>query len=111
MRSYSGSVSTQMCEKFCGDLVAQDALDEVQIVIDQRRRLAALGALLDLGPEVDQEAQVGAQILFAGARSGGAHDEAAGAVRVLGQNDPLQALALFVAKRSCATRRRGSPSA
>jgi hypothetical protein len=61
-----------------GDLVAQDALDQVEVVVDQRRRFGGVGALLDVVPEVDEEANVGAQLLFAGALGGGADDEAAG---------------------------------
>ncbi len=78
-----------------GDLVAQHALDDVQVVIDQRRRLVALGAVLDFRPETFEEADVGAQLVFAGALRGGADDEAAVAVFALAEHDALQALAFF----------------
>jgi len=46
-------------------------------VIDQGWRLGFVGALLDIRPEIEQEAQVGAQLLLRRALGGGAHDEAA----------------------------------
>ena len=46
------------------NLVAQNALHQIQIVIDQRRRLAVVGAAADLGPQMLQEANVGAQFIF-----------------------------------------------
>ena len=78
------------------DLVAQHALHQVEVVIDQRRRLAVLGAVLDLGPQMLQEADVGAQIFFLDVGRGGANDEAAQPVLALAGDDALQALALFV---------------
>src|SRR6185437_348705 len=63
-----------------GHLVAQDALDEIEIVVDQRRRLRGLAAALDIRPEVQQEAQIAPQLFFARAFGGGAHDEATGRV-------------------------------
>ncbi len=95
-RSYSSSVSTQICENVGVDLVAQDALHQVEVVIDQRRRLAGFGAGLDLGPQMLQEADVGAQLVFLDVGGGGADDEAAQTVLALAGNDALQALALFV---------------
>src|SRR6266567_9022357 len=61
-----------------GDLVAEDALDEVEVVIDEGGRLRRFGALLDVGPEVEEEAEIGAELFFAGAFGCGADDEAAG---------------------------------
>src|ERR1700731_4042995 len=43
------------------DLVAKDALDEVEVVIDESGRLRGFAALLDVGPEVEQEAKIGAE--------------------------------------------------
>ena len=48
------------------DLVAQDAFDHVQIVIDQGRRLAVFGARLDLFPQAFEEADVSPKFLFIG---------------------------------------------
>src|SRR5665213_618657 len=77
-------------------LVAQDALHQIEVVIDQRRRFGGFAARLDVRPEVQQEAQVAAQLLFAGALGGGAHDEAAGGVALLAQQNFLQPAALAI---------------
>src|ERR1039458_4650524 len=79
-----------------GDLVAQDAFDEVEVVIDQGGRLGRVRARLDVGPEVEEEAEVAAQLLFAGALGGGAHDEAAGSLAFFAEQDFLQAAAFGV---------------
>ncbi len=63
-----------------GDLVAEDALDEVEVVVDEGGGLRRVGARLDVGPEVEEEAEVGAELLFACAGGGSADDEAAGGV-------------------------------
>ena len=78
-----------------GNLVAQHALDHVQVVIDQRRAFAVVGAGLDLGPQTFQEANIGAQLFFGCALRGGADDESAVAVFALADDDALQPLALF----------------
>ena len=59
-------------------------------------RLGVVGALLDLVPQVNQEAQVGAEFFFRCALGGGAHDESARSFAALVGKNPLQALALFV---------------
>ncbi len=48
-----------------GDLVAEDALDEIEVVVDERGGLAGFAALLNVGPEVEEEAKVRAELLFA----------------------------------------------
>jgi len=73
--------------------VAQQALDQVEIVIDQRRRLGVIGAGLDLVPETLEKLDVLPQIFFADIFGGGANDEAAVPI-TLGGDDPLQALTL-----------------
>src|SRR5580658_274499 len=78
------------------DLIAQDAFDEREIVIDERRRLGAVGALLDLVPEMNQEAQIGAELFVRCAFSRGADDEAARGFAALVNENALEALALFV---------------
>jgi len=67
-----------------------------QIVIDERRRLGGVRALFDLCPEVEQEAQVGAQLLFGCALGGGADDEPAGGLAALVDKNALETLALLV---------------
>ena len=76
-------------------LVAQHALHQVEVVIDQRRRLAALGAVLDLSPQMLQKADVGTQFVFLDVGRCRPHDEAAQAVFALAGHDALQTLALF----------------
>ena len=78
------------------DLVAQDALDERQVVVDEGRRLGGFRALLDVVPKIHQEAQVGAELFFRRAFGGGAHDESARCLAALVQQNPLQAMALLV---------------
>ncbi len=63
-----------------GDLIAEDALDEVEVVVDEGRGLRGFGTGLDVGPEVQEEAEVGAELLFGGSGGGSADDEAAGGV-------------------------------
>ena len=60
-----------------GNLVAQDALDQIEVVINQSAALAGIGTLADLAPQVQQKTDVGTEIFFAGAGRGGADDEAA----------------------------------
>jgi hypothetical protein len=78
------------------DLISQDALDQPQIVIDERRGLGGVGALLDLAPQIQQEAQVGAELFFGCALGGGADDESAGGLAALVDENALEALALLV---------------
>ena len=51
---------------------------------------------LDVGPQVEQEAQVAAELLFAGAGGGGADDEAAGGLALFAEQDLLEAAAFAV---------------
>ncbi len=60
-------------------------------MIDERRRLGVLGALLDLVPEVDEEAQVGAELLFRSALGRGADDESARSLAAFAGENALQA--------------------
>src|ERR1035437_1530431 len=78
------------------DLISQDPLDQPQIVIDQGRGVRGVGALLDLRPEIEQEAQCGAQLLFGRALGGGADDESAGGLAAFVDENPLEALALLI---------------
>src|SRR5437763_5091353 len=78
-----------------GDLIAQHALHDVEIVINQRGRLRTLGTIFDVLPQTFQETYIGAKFIFARALGGGANDEATVAVLALAQNDSFQPLALF----------------
>jgi len=66
MRSYSGSVSTQITEKSDVTWSRQHALHHVEIVINQRRRFGRFGARLDVVPQAFQETNVSPQLFFAG---------------------------------------------
>jgi hypothetical protein len=59
-------------------VIAQDALDEVQVAVEQGRRAALFGGGADRVPGAAQEFDVGADFLVGGFGGGGAHDEAAG---------------------------------
>ena len=79
-------------------LVAQDALHDVEIVMEQHRRRLLLGLLPDVQPQVVEERHVAGDLFFGAAFARRAHNEAArdpGAVRL---QNPLQAQALFVAR-------------
>ncbi len=65
-------------------------------MIDERGRLGGFGALLDVGPEVEQEAEVAAELFFAGSGGGGANDEAAGGIALFAEENLFQAAALAV---------------
>ena len=80
-----------------GQLVAQNALHDIQIVVQQERRGFLFGLLADVEPEVVQEAHVGRDFFLGVAFAGGADDEAAGHAGMVGLEDALQAQALFVA--------------
>ena len=60
------------------DVIAQDALDQIEIAMQQRGRLARLGLRANFLPGAAEEFDVGANLLFGRAFGGGAHDEAAG---------------------------------
>ncbi len=80
----------------CGELVAEDALDDVEIVVDEEGGGALLGLLAHIEPEVVEEDHVGAQFFFGAAIAGGADDVAAGDAGAVGLEDALQAEALVV---------------
>ena len=83
-------------------LVSQDALDQPKIVIDQGRGLGFVRALLDLGPQIQQHAQVGAEFLFGCALGRGPHDESAGGFAALVDKNPFQALSFFIRRNLAA---------
>ena len=77
-------------------LIAEHALDHVQVVIDERRRFAALRARLDFVPEIFQEAYVSAQFLITRTGCCRTHDESAAAIFAFALNDVLQSLPLIL---------------
>src|SRR5882757_1524464 len=79
-----------------GDLIAENALDEVEVVIDEGGRLRGFAALLDVGPEIEEEAKIAAELFFAGAFCCGADDEAAGGLALFAEENLFQAAAFAV---------------
>src|SRR5215469_2624036 len=59
------------------EIVAQNALDEIQVAMQKRGRFAFLGMALDLGPSAGEEFDVGANFVRRSAGSRSADDEAA----------------------------------
>jgi len=59
------------------DVIAEDALDEIKVAMEQSGRFALLAALLDFVPGLAEELDVGANLVVSGAASGRAHDESA----------------------------------
>src|SRR5437588_446904 len=60
-----------------GELVAQEALHQVEVFVDERRGLLLLGAAAYVAPGAYEVARVVAQVLLRNADAGGADDEAA----------------------------------
>src|SRR5205085_11309862 len=85
--------------KFFGNLVAQDALHQVEVLMRHRRRLRAVGLLANIGPGSQQVTHIVVQLLLGVAGAGGARDEAARAALALAQtaDNALQANALLIA--------------
>ena len=80
------------------ELVAQNALHQIEIVVQQNGRGLLLGLLAHVEPEVVEEVHVALQFFFGLAFAGGAADEAAGNALAMGLQDLLEALALFVGR-------------
>src|SRR6267378_3733865 len=60
------------------DVIAKDALDEIQVAVQKRGRFALLAALLDFVPGLAEEFDVGANFFVGGSAGRGSNDEAAG---------------------------------
>ncbi len=78
-----------------GNVIAEDALDEVEIAMEKRGRLALLTALLDFVPALAEEFDVGADFVVGGAARGGSNDEAAGIAVASFTDETAEALAVF----------------
>src|SRR5262245_27593205 len=80
------------------ELIAQDALHQVEIAVGDGRGLDAVRAPADVDPGADQVLHVFTQFFERSAIGGGAYDEAAGGRRFGPQlvERPFQTLALFV---------------
>src|SRR5258708_3111247 len=60
------------------DVIAENALDEVEVAVEQRGSFALFAAFLDFVPGLAEELDVGANLVVGGSARGGADDEAAG---------------------------------
>src|SRR5579863_1487088 len=80
-----------------GQLVAQDALDDIEIVMEQERRGLLLGLVLNVLPQIVEEQHVGGDLVLGAALGRGAGDETAGWSRPLARKNALQAQALLIA--------------
>src|SRR6266436_53866 len=77
------------------DVIAKNALDQVQVAVKQRRGLAFLVLLLDFVPGLAEELDVSADFLIGGATCRGAHDEAAGIAAAGFADKAAEARAVF----------------
>ena len=76
-------------------VIAEDALDEIQIAMEERRGFALLGARLDFLPRAHQEFDVGFYFFVGGASCGGANDESAATLALGFIDEMAQASAIF----------------
>src|SRR5260370_858926 len=60
------------------DVIAEDALDKIEVPVEQSGSFALLAAFLDFVPGLAEELDVGANLVVGGAACCGADDEAAG---------------------------------
>ncbi len=65
-------------------------------MIDESGRFRRFGALLDVGPKIQEEAEVRAEFFFAGTRGGGTDDEAARGLALFAEKDFFQTAAFAV---------------
>src|SRR6185437_309042 len=79
------------------ELVAQGALDQVEVVVQQRGRAHFLELLAQIVPLIGEQTDVGEQLLVGGAGAGGAHDEAAGEILAVLEDEAFQPGALLIA--------------
>ena len=75
--------------------VTQDALHEVQVAVQERRRLGPLGLGADIVPQRGEILQVGLELLFRPSRSRRANDDSARQRAPVFKNDVPQAQALL----------------
>src|SRR5580698_2906485 len=81
-----------------GELIAQRALDDIQIVMQQKRSRPLFSLLPDIQPKIEKEGHVGREIFFALALARRAHDETARYSGGMDLQDALQAQTLIVAR-------------
>ena len=81
-----------------GQLIAQHALHDIQIVVQQQRRGFALGLGADVLPQLVEELHVAGDLFLGAALGGGAGDESACRSGTASLQDALQAQTFLVAR-------------
>ena len=89
------------------DEIAQDAFDQIQVAVQQRRGFALFRARFDFGPGARQEFDVRADFVGSCAARGRAHDEAAAGVAFGFVYQDDEVARVLRRKRFCARRRCG----
>src|SRR5216684_3639352 len=77
------------------DVIAKDALDEIQVAVEKRGRFALLAALLDFVPGLAEELDVRANFFIGSAARRGSNDEATGVCAARFTDQPAEARAVF----------------
>src|SRR3984957_17939567 len=79
-----------------GQLVAEDALHDIEVVMEQHGRGTLIGARFDVLPQVIEELHIAGDIFFASAFRCGTGNKAADWTWTLTLQDALQAQTLFI---------------
>src|SRR5262245_19519679 len=77
------------------DVIAEDAFDEIEVVVKNSGRLALVILFLDVGPGLAEEFDVGADFLVGGGACGGPNDEAARIAAARFADDAAKARTVF----------------
>ena len=84
------------CSIVLRQLVAQQALDEIQIPMDQCRSGFLLGFGTNVGPEISEEPNILNEFVFAAAFRCGTDDESPGQTILVLVNDAFETRTLFI---------------
>src|SRR6266702_4727069 len=77
------------------DVIAENALDKVEVAVEQSGRFALLAALLDFVPGLAEKLDVGSNLVVGGPAGRGSNDEAAGIGAAGFADSAAQARAIF----------------
>ena len=77
------------------DVIAEHALDEIEIAVKQSGGFALLAALFDVVPGLAEELDIGANLVVSGATGSGSNDEAAGISTASFADEPAKARAIL----------------
>src|SRR6185312_15990549 len=84
-------------ERIVDLLLDAEVLEQVEVVVQQRGRAHFLELLAQIVPLIGEQTDVGEQLLVGGAGAGGAHDEAAGEILAVLEDEAFQPGALLIA--------------